>query len=355
MANMYIHTYNKDYKGVVFDESHYLRYEHSTDFDMGTGDFSLGLVFYCDSTVGVKGSYKNLICNQDGSMDSDTGWMLSYAADNERLYFFINDGDASTSTAVTAASSFADDTYHYLWINVDRDAGVTFYKNGAAVTKDSDDTTNAQSSCTKSTPLLIGGFPGTNQFLKGYISSVHLCKGWLPSATWVQNWYYRMKTGHPRVNPIRDSIVWRFNQSLTAYHGMTIGGVTLSYNGEYCPTGAPSYTYHEPYSLEMTLANNPAYGFEDGYLPLDIVQRAYDGTVKYYDRGANKRRLYLAFTSNSTEQRYFVEGLWLAKYRIRVYLDADSDITMHGYMVSPPIIKEIAPGIYQYELELEEL
>lgn len=352
MANMRIYCQDPSYKGIQLDETHLVTYAHNSALDLGTADFSLGLAFYSNSTVGNKATLKILIHKGPYSLATDTGYDLSYDATNEKLVLTINDGDGSAAVASTANGSLIDDTWHYAWVNVDRNVGTTFYLNGAVISTSSDTTTNSQSTMNATEGVVLGGFTGQNAYLKGYISGIYLCPGFLPSASWVQTWYYRMKYCFPRLPPFPNSTVWPFTNTLD---GTTYGAyeTTTTQTGTYS-AGDPTFTAYYPSVIDYTLVDNYGLNFERGFVQLDTIQRSIDGTAKYYECGT-KQRCNLTFTSNVTEQRYFVEGIWALRGTLDIYLDASSQLEFRGFMTSPPNIVEIVPGIWQYQIELEEI
>lgn len=352
MANLRIYCQDPSYKGIQLDESHYISYAHHADFDLGTADFSMGCIFYCNSTIGNKTVGKIILHKGPYSLNSDTGYNLAYFADNEKMVLTINDGDATASQASTANSSFPDDTWHYLWVNVDRNVGTTFYKNGAVLSTAADNTTSASNTLNASEGLVIGGFTGQNAYWKGYLSGIYLCPGFLPSATWIQTWYYRMKYCFPRIPPYPHSTVWSFSNRL---HGETYDAYeTTTVQDPIYSSGDATYTAYYPLELDLTLTDNYGLNFERGFIQLDSILRSIDGTAKYYEVGS-KQRCLLSFTSNSIEQRYFVEGIWAARATLDIYLDSSSQLEFRGFMIEPPTIIEIVPNIWQYGLEIEEI
>lgn len=352
MSNLRIYCQDATYKGIQLDETHLITYAHHSSLDLGTADFSMGLAFYSNSTVGNKGTLKILIHKGPYSLATDTGYDLSYDATNEKLVLTINDGDGSAAVASTANASLADDTWHIVWVNVDRNVGTSFYLNGAVISTSSDTTTNSQSTMNASESLVVGGFTGQNAYLKGYVSGIHLCPGFLPSATWVRDWYYRMKYCFPRLPPYLGSTVWTFPNSLnaTTYNAYE---TILTQTGTYS-SGTATYSSYYPLTIDYTLVDNYALNFERGFVQLDTLLRSIDGTAKYYE-GGTKQRLNLTFTSNTVEQRYFVEGIWALRGTLEIYLDASLQLECRGFLTSPPNIVEIIPGIWQYGLEIEEI
>lgn len=352
MANMKIYCEDPTLKGIQLDESHYITYAHHADFDLGTADFSLGFIFKCDSTVGNKTVGKVILHKGPYSLNSDTGYDVAYFADNEKLILTINDGDVTASQASTANASFADDTWHYVWINVDRNVGTTFYKDGVAISTSSDNTTGAQNTLNAAEDLVIGGFTGQTAYLKGYLSGIHLCPGFLPSADWVLRWYYRMKYIYPRLPVYENATVWPFTNTLDALTYDAYESTTTQ-TGTYS-AGDPTFSAYYPSVIDYTLTDNYGLNFERGFIQLDTIQRSIDGTAKYYETGTKQRCLF-SFTSNSIEQRYFIEGIWVARATLNLYLDANSQMEFRGFIIEPPNIIEIVPNVWQYQIELEEI
>jgi len=153
----------------------YVSAPYSTDWDFGTGDFTIELWYRPDSTVGQQ---QGLI--QCMGTTSGTGWALTYFQSSNTFYLQFLDQASSTLTQVPTTSFrnyISDNTWAHIALSRQGTAFRTFV-DGALVST----TTSSYSPKPSVNGLLkIGVGSGndwlSNHYAKGYIDGVRVTKG----------------------------------------------------------------------------------------------------------------------------------------------------------------------------------
>lgn len=105
---------------------------YANAFDVGTGDFSIGLSFKHDTATNEIDGFMAYITTQcalsaDGNV---VGYRVEMAADGDVQFVISN--TTGTDTAITTAATYDDNVWHRLWC-VKEDSTMTIYIDGSAV------------------------------------------------------------------------------------------------------------------------------------------------------------------------------------------------------------------------------
>ena len=165
---------------VSFDGSgDYLEVSKSTDFDFGTGAFTMEAWVYANSLPTGNDIYSEL----DSIFESiDWGSQLgqySFGISNEnKVYFYIFD---SNNTFYYGTTTLATQQWYHLAVSRDGSGNIRLFVNGNL--ESSNNNSYSLSNSNQPNPARIGGskigFPGTgiNKSFDGYISNLRVIKG----------------------------------------------------------------------------------------------------------------------------------------------------------------------------------
>ena len=149
---------------VFFDGTgDYLSVQSSTDFDFGTGDFTIELY----ANLGNLTS-RNIFSRND-SNPSNTGILL-WQNGSSQLQWYSSVGNTTGVITVTTPLTL----HEWAHIAVSRESNTTrLFANGVLIGSTSDNTDISGDSA-----LIVGStFAGDGYYLKGYISNLRVCKG----------------------------------------------------------------------------------------------------------------------------------------------------------------------------------
>lgn len=328
------------FNSLIFDESHYIELSSTSYFDFASYDFRITLLIYPDSTIADPTNYKKILTKSDGTLANDTGWELYYKPSDGKVGFDINDGDATPATLLSDVGIITNNSWNYIVVEADREGNGTIYVNGVNVI--TGDISSKVSSINKSEKVT---FSGGNCF-KGRLCQLSFRRGngSVCSDTYNLHEYYKIKYGWPRRHIYGGGATWNFAESLTDESDY--------YTWDYLGGGSASY-YGSGFPTNETISFKTLYEYEMGFLPLDNIIRTLGGQAKLY-KGPSKRRLFLPMISNDAEQHIALEGAYVSNSLMYVWLDQDNPWEFVGYISESPTIKEIGPGIYQYDVEFEE-
>ena len=151
--------------GVDFDRSgDYLSIGSSSDFTMGTGDFTVECWVYMRDVSIINGFWQ--ISSTSGGLDTNYGNTLAVAWDNNEGWMIYGAGSYTVSASPAASNNT---WYHVAYV---RSSGTSkLYINGTSVISQAD-TTNYNG-----TYIGIGGYYSTGYLMGGIISNLRVVKG----------------------------------------------------------------------------------------------------------------------------------------------------------------------------------
>jgi hypothetical protein len=151
--------------GVDFDRSNdYLSIGASSDFTMGTGDFTVECWVYIHDVSVIDGFWQ--ISDQAGGMSTNYGNTLAVAWDNNEGWMIYGAGGWTAQTTPAASNNT---WYHVAYV---RSSGTSkLYINGTSVISQAD-TTNYNG-----TYVCIGGYYSAGYLMDGVISNFRVVKG----------------------------------------------------------------------------------------------------------------------------------------------------------------------------------
>jgi len=266
-------------KSVAFDKSgDYLSTtSSSSDFTMGTGDFTVECWVYIDDVSTINGFWQ--ISDSSGGLSQDYGETLAVAWDHQAGQGWQIYGAGTYDKSGLGVMTPGDKQwYHTAYV---RSSGTsTLYINGIAVISKSD-THNYDG-----TYIAIGGYYTTSYLMGGKISNLRVVKG-----TAVYTSEFKPPT-EPLTNITNTKLLCCNNSSTT---GSTVTPATINSNGD--PTASTDSPFDDPAGFAFGededepimkcgsyVGNGSATGPEIylGWEPQYIMIKRYDNTENWY-------------------------------------------------------------------------
>ena len=98
------------------DENRYLVLQDPGGvFNPGTSDFTFEFLYYGLSTGVIV--WQSLISKADADLDNDIGYQIRWNKTSERIYVYMNDGNANQKVCFGSADAALDDTWNYIVVN----------------------------------------------------------------------------------------------------------------------------------------------------------------------------------------------------------------------------------------------
>ena len=154
-------------------------------FDVGTGDFALGVWFKHTTSADID----HLFNKKDGSGRDETGYE-GYLSATGTLVLSISDDSGATTDAATTTAEYDDSKWHLAWF-VRRGTALAIYVDGVSAATAT--VTNAALTLSNAVSLNVGAAKvGTTTFA-GSIDSVEMVNGDSPTAKEVETQYAQAK------------------------------------------------------------------------------------------------------------------------------------------------------------------
>ena len=157
---------------VFFDgNADHLKLPNSTDFNYGSGDFSIEAWVYLLSSAG--GSDNHGIASNYITSGNKRSWLL-YLAGATPTFIASSDGTSGENITVSSSVDVADETWTHIAVSK-TGADLTIYVNGVQRAKN----VSFHSSIYSNTddPAEIGSYNDGSNTFEGYISNLRICKG----------------------------------------------------------------------------------------------------------------------------------------------------------------------------------
>lgn len=343
MANSRIVFVPQTTYALSLDGAHYLSLD-AADFNLGAGDFGVDLLFYADPAITAE--EKLLAGKTPANLNNLAGWQVFYDAVNQRAGLRLNDGSATPVTVVSDNDSFAKGLWHWLRADADRDGNGVIYKNGAAVKTGAIST---RPGSLDNTELFQIGALGT-AFFKGKIDHLRVDKGRSLPASWHTAEWERLYLGiHPKL--LDFPALWKFENSL-------VDESANLYIPTYQPSGSPGYT-SDSYlgsrgTIDYTFKCNPNWGDEFSYVDLDGRERLLGGDLAVSGRA---RKIIRSMTIEYVlgYQLAVLLSMWENQTAFDFYPDAALPREGSFYLTAPPDVKTHWRGVYEVQLDMEEI
>jgi hypothetical protein len=172
--------------GFNLDGTGYGEVEHSTDFDFGTGDFSVSA--WVKYSHIAKGSSFNTIYTNGGGVDATNTFAIMSVNIPNRIAFLVN------TTSCTSTTTFSDG--EWVHIAATRNSGtISLYINGNKTPEQTKNTANTNATVTSSQNPRIGFDGNTARFYKDVIDDVQVYNRYLTPDEIEQN-FNATKSGH---------------------------------------------------------------------------------------------------------------------------------------------------------------
>ena len=262
--------------GINFDKSgDYLSLGSSSDFTMGTGDFTVECWVYMRSvSVGIINGFWQISSTSGGLQTSSYGDTLAVAWDNTVGWQTYG---AGTWTASMSPAAATNTWYHTAYV---RSSGTSkLYINGTAVISQAD--TNNYNG----TYMAIGGYYSTNYLMGGVISNLRVVKG---TAVYTGNFTPPTK----ELTSITNTKLLCCNNSVITTATVTPTGITV--NGDPNASFGPFTTSDGEGGMVWTKSRS-----SNGHIVTDTVRGAGKGLVPNSNDASSNNLLELSSFNNS--------------------------------------------------------
>jgi len=154
-------------------------------FDVGTGDFALGVWFNHTTSADID----HLFNKKDGTSRNETGYE-AYLSATGTLVFSISDDSGATTDVATTTTEYDDSVWHLAWF-VRRGTALTINVDGVLAATAT--VTNAALTLSNAVSLNVGAAKSATTTFAGKIDSVEMVLGDSPTLTEIETHYTQAK------------------------------------------------------------------------------------------------------------------------------------------------------------------